>query len=56
MRLKSAALKKLCVKGKEHSRLKYESSVHRVQGVPETESGGRVRPSGCFSCGNARSR
>ena len=28
-----------------HSRLKYESGVHRVQRVPETESGGRVHTS-----------
>ena len=28
-----------------YSRLKYESGVHRVQRVPETESGGRVHPS-----------
>ena len=27
-----------------YSRLKYESGVHRVQRVPETESGGRIRP------------
>ena len=27
------------------SRLKYESGVHRVQRVPETESGGRIHPS-----------
>ena len=27
------------------SRMKYESGVHRVQRVPETESGGRVHPS-----------
>ena len=28
-----------------YSRLKYESGVHRVQRVPETESGGRVHTS-----------
>ena len=28
-----------------YSRMKYESGVHRVQRVPETESGGRVHPS-----------
>ena len=28
-----------------YSRLKFESGVHRVQRVPETESGGRVHPS-----------
>ena len=28
-----------------YSRLKYESGVHRVQRVPETESGGRIHPS-----------
>ena len=28
-----------------YSRLKYESGVHRVQGVPETESGGRIHTS-----------
>ena len=28
-----------------YSRLKYESSVHRVQRVPETESGGRIHTS-----------
>jgi len=27
------------------SKLKYESGVHRVQRVPETESGGRIHPS-----------
>ena len=33
----------LLIKGKgAYSRLKYESGVHRVQRVPETESGGRV--------------
>ena len=36
----------LLVKGKgAYSRLKYESGVHRVQRVPETESGGRVHTS-----------
>ena len=29
----------------EYSRLKYESGVHRVQRVPETESGGRIHTS-----------
>lgn len=29
------------------SRLKYESGVHRVQRVPETESGGRIHTSAC---------
>ena len=30
----------------EHTRdLKYESGVHRVQRVPETESGGRIHTS-----------
>ncbi len=29
-----------------YSRLKYESGVHRVQRVPETESGGRIHTSG----------
>ena len=28
-----------------YSKLKYESGVHRVQRVPETESGGRVHTS-----------
>jgi len=28
-----------------YSRLKFESGVHRVQRVPETESGGRIQPS-----------
>ena len=36
----------MLVKGKgAYSRLKYESGVHRVQRVPETESGGRVQTS-----------
>ena len=36
----------LLIKGKgAYSRLKYESGVHRVQRVPETESGGRVHTS-----------
>ena len=36
----------MLVKGKGgYSRLKYESGVHRVQRVPETESGGRVHTS-----------
>ena len=30
-----------------YSRLKYESCVHRVQRVPETESGGRIHTSTC---------
>ena len=30
-----------------YSRLKYESGVHRVQRVPETESGGRIHTSPC---------
>lgn len=29
------------------SRLKFESGVHRVQRVPETESGGRIHTSTC---------
>ena len=34
------------IKGKgAYSRLKYESGVHRVQRVPETESAGRVHTS-----------
>ncbi len=34
------------IKGKgAYSRLKYESGVHRVQRVPETESGGRIHTS-----------
>ena len=33
----------MMIKGKgAYSRLKYESGVHRVQRVPETESGGRI--------------
>ena len=28
-----------------YSRMKYESGVHRVQRVPETESGGRIHTS-----------
>ncbi len=36
----------LAVKGREvFSRLKFESGVHRVQRVPETESGGRIHTS-----------
>ncbi len=36
----------ILIKGKgAYSRLKYESGVHRVQRVPETESGGRVHTS-----------
>lgn len=36
----------MLIKGKgAYSRLKYESGVHRVQRVPETESGGRVHTS-----------
>lgn len=36
----------LTVQGKgAYSRLKYESGVHRVQRVPETESGGRIHTS-----------
>ena len=36
----------MLVKGKgAYSRLKYDSGVHRVQRVPETESGGRVHTS-----------
>ena len=36
----------MLVKGKgAYSRIKYESGVHRVQRVPETESGGRVHTS-----------
>ena len=30
-----------------YSRMKYESGVHRVQRVPETESGGRIHTSTC---------
>lgn len=34
------------IKGKgAYSRLKYESGVHRVQGIPSTESGGRIHTS-----------
>ena len=34
------------IKGKDaYSKLKYESGVHRVQRVPETESGGRIHTS-----------
>ena len=34
------------VKGKgAYSRFKYESGVHRVQRVPETESSGRIHTS-----------
>ena len=34
------------IKGKgAYSRLKYESGVHRVQRIPETESGGRIHTS-----------
>ncbi|MGI6727248.1 MAG: peptide chain release factor 1 [Anaerovoracaceae bacterium] len=36
----------ILIKGKgAYSRLKYESGVHRVQRVPETESGGRIHTS-----------
>jgi peptide chain release factor 1 len=36
----------LMIRGKgAYSRLKYESGVHRVQRVPETESGGRIHTS-----------
>lgn len=36
----------IMIKGKgAYSRLKYESGVHRVQRVPETESGGRIHTS-----------
>ncbi len=36
------------VKGKgAYSRLKYESGGHRVQRIPETESGGRIHTSAC---------
>ena len=38
------------------ARMKYESGVHRVQRVPETESGGRVRCLCCNGCGSARGR
>ena len=31
-----------------YSKLKYESGVHRVQRVPETESGGRIHTSTCL--------
>lgn len=38
----------LLVKGKgAYSRLKYEAGGHRVQRIPETESGGRVHTSAC---------
>jgi peptide chain release factor 1 len=37
-----------CVEGKgAYSILKYESGVHRVQRVPQTESGGRIHTSTC---------
>ena len=36
----------MMIKGKgAYSRLKYESGVHRVQRVPETESSGRIHTS-----------
>jgi peptide chain release factor 1 len=36
------------IKGKgAYSRLKYESGGHRVQRIPETESGGRIHTSAC---------
>lgn len=36
----------ILIKGKgAYSRLKYESGVHRVQRVPETESSGRIHTS-----------
>lgn len=44
----SAGIKEavVLIKGKgAYSRLKYESGVHRVQRVPETESAGRVHTS-----------
>ena len=40
---------------KVYSRLKFESGVHRVQRVPETESQGRVHTSTTTGCGTARS-
>ncbi len=39
-----------------YSRLKYESGVHRVQRVPETESGGRNPYVNSNSCNHARGR
>ena len=35
-----------------YSVLKYESGVHRVQRVPETESGGRIHDHGCSNAGS----
>ena len=48
MKRKSAGLKKSAFLVNGHgaySRLKFESGVHRVQRVPETESGGRIHTS-----------
>ena len=41
-----------------YSRLKFESGVHRVQRVPETEAGIRIRPCGCCApaCTSANCR
>ena len=38
------------------ARMKYESGVHRVQRVPETESGGARAYLCCDGCGSARGR
>ena len=48
MKPESVALKKLvfCVNGRgAYSKFKFESGVHRVQRVPETETQGRVHTS-----------
>ena len=48
MKMVLAALRKLWLWSQEkgaYSKLKYESGVHRVQRVPETESGGRIHTS-----------
>ena len=50
MRMVSVDLKEVTfmIQGQgAYSRLKYESGVHRVQRVPETESGGRIHTSTC---------
>ncbi len=36
--------------------LKFESGVHRVQRVPDTEQSGQGTYECCYGCGNARSR